>query len=94
MERNKREKRIFSEAAELFDLPMDLLSGLPHVEVMGDRQFYMENHRGIISYSEDEIAISADGLIVRVFGSKLELVSMTGEALRIRGRIERVEWVN
>lgn len=94
MERNKREKRIFSEAAELFDLPMDLLSGLPHVEVMGSQQFYMENHRGIISYSEDEIAISADGLIVRVFGKKLELVSMTGEALRIRGRIERVEWVS
>ena len=94
MERSKREKRIFSEAAELFDLPMDLLSGLPRVEVMGDRQFYMENHRGIISYSEDEIAISADGLIVRVFGERLELVSMTGEALRIRGKIKRVEWVS
>ena len=94
MERNKREKRIFSDAAELFDLPIDLLSGLPHVELMGDRQFYMENHRGIISYSEDEIAISADGVIVRVFGTKLELVSMTGEALRIRGKIQRVEWVN
>ena len=94
MERNKREKRIFSEAAELFDLPMDLVSGFPHVEVMGNREFYMDNHRGIISYSEDEIAVSADGLIVRVFGEKLELVSMTGDALRIRGRIERVEWVN
>ena len=93
MERNKREKRIFSEAAELFDLPMDLLSGLPCVEVMGDRQFYMENHRGILSYSEDEIAVSADGLIVRIFGKKLELMSMSADALRIRGAIERVEWV-
>ena len=94
MERNKREKWVLSDAAELFDLPMDLLSGLPHVELMGDRQFYMENHRGIISYSEDEIAVSAEGLIVRVFGKKLELISMTGDALRIRGKIERVEWVN
>lgn len=93
MERNKREKHILSDTAELFDLPMDLLSGLPHVELMGDRQFYMENHRGIISYSEEEIAVSADGLIVRVFGKKLELMSMTGEALRIRGEIRRVEWV-
>lgn len=93
MERNKREKHIFSDAAELFDLPIDLLSGLPHVELMGNRQFYMENHRGILSYSEEEIAISADGLIVRVLGRKLELVSMSGDALRIRGAIERVEWV-
>lgn len=94
MERNKREKRVLSDAAELFDLPVDLLSGLPHVELMGDRQFYMENHRGILSYSEEEIAISAEGLIVRVFGKKLELISMSGEALRIRGKIERVEWVS
>lgn len=94
MERSKREKHILSDTAELFDLPMDLLSGLPHVELMGDRQFYMENHRGILSYSEDEIAVSAEGMIVRVFGERLELVSMSGDALRIRGRICRVEWVN
>ena len=94
MERNKREKHILNDTAELFDLPMDLLSGLPHVELMGDRQFYMENHHGILSYSEEEIAISAEGLIVRVVGEKLELISMNGDALRIRGRIRQVEWVN
>ena len=93
MERNKRDKNFISDTAELFDLPIDLLSGLPHIEMMGNRQFYMENHRGILSYSEDEIAVSAEGLIVRVFGKKLELVSMSGDALRIRGTIERVEWV-
>ena len=92
MERGK--KNMMSEAAERFDLPADLLSGLPHVEVAGDRQFYMENHRGILSYSNEEIDITADGMVVRVFGKGLELVSMSGEALRIRGVIERVEWVN
>lgn len=94
MERAKREKHIMSEAAERFDLPPDLLSGLPHVEVTGSRQFYMENHRGILSYSTEEIAVSAEGLIVRIHGRELELTSMSGEALRIRGVIERVEWVN
>ena len=93
MERNKRDKHLLADTAELFDLPMDLLSGLPHVELMGNRQFYMENHRGILSYGEDEISVSANGMIVRIFGSKLELVSMNGDALRIRGNIDRVEWV-
>ena len=32
-------------------------------------------------------------MIVRVYGQGLELVSMTGGALRIRGDIRRVEWV-
>ena len=93
MERNKREKKILGEAAELFDLPADLLMGLPHVEVMGDREFYMENHRGILSYSDEEISVSAEGTMIRIHGKGLELVSMSGEALRIRGAISRVEWV-
>ncbi len=86
-------KRALNEAAELFDLPPDMVAGLPHVEVMGNAQFYMENHRGILSYSSEEIAVSGEGVIVRVMGKKLELMSMTGEALRIKGDIERVEWV-
>ena len=93
MERGKREKNLMGEAAEVFDLPMDLLAGIAHVEVMGNRQFYMENHRGILSYSSEEIAVSAEGMILRVFGKGLELVSMSGEALRIKGEIDRVEWV-
>ena len=94
MEKNKRENRVLSGAAELFDLPADLVEGLPHVEMVGNGQFYMEHHRGILSYSGEEIAINGDKLIVRVRGTGLELVSMTGEALRIRGVISQVEWVS
>ena len=39
-------KKVFSEAAELFDLPADLVAGLAHVEMMGNRYFYMEHDRG------------------------------------------------
>lgn len=90
----KREKNILSEAAELFDLPADVVAGLPHVELMGNGHFYMEHHRGILSYSGEEIAINGEHVIVRVFGENLELVSMTGDALRIQGTIRRVEWVS
>lgn len=82
-----------SEAAELFDLPADVVAGLPHIELIGDRQFYMERHRGILSYSGEEIDINGEGMIIKVHGTGLELVSMTGEALRIQGKVQRVEWV-
>ena len=88
MEKKKRENSVLTRAAELFDLPADLVAGLPHVEVVG----YLENHRGILSYSGEEIDINGEGMVIRVFGSGLELVSMTGDALRIRGSIQRVEW--
>ena len=92
MEKRKREKGVLAEAAELFDLPADMVAGLPHVEVVGSGHFYLENHHGILSYSGEEIDINGEGVVIRVFGSGLELVSMTGDALRIRGGIQRVEW--
>lgn len=87
-------KNILSEAAELFDLPGDVVASLPHIEMVGNDHFYMEHHRGILSYSEEEIAINGERMMIRVFGENLELVSMTGDALRISGAIRRVEWVN
>ena len=94
MEKNKRENRVLSGAAELFDLPADLVEGLPHVEMVGGGHFFMEHHRGILSYSGEEIDINGGKLIVRLQGQGLELVSMTGDALRIQGTIRRVEWVS
>ena len=85
MDKNRGRKGVLAGAAELFDLPADVVAGLPHVEVVGNREFYMENHRGILSYGGEAV--------VRIHGRGLELVSMTGEALRVRGTIERVEWV-
>ena len=92
MEKNRKDMAAFREAAELFDLPGDVVAGLPHVELIGNCQFYMERHRGILSYSREEIDINGDKMIVRVRGAGLELVSMTGGALRIKGTISQVEW--
>lgn len=86
-------KEVLNSAAELFDLPPDLVAGLPHIEVVGSTHFYMERHKGILSYSGAEIDINGETCIVRVFGEDLELMSMTGDQLRIKGTITRVEWV-
>ena len=93
MEKLKKGKAVLSEAAELFDLPADVVAGLPHIEVVGNQECFMEQHRGILSYSGEEIAINGENLIIRVRGEGLALVSMTGEALRIKGSISQVEWV-
>ena len=80
----KKDLKLWDRAAELFDLPPDLVAGLPHIELVGSSHFYMERHKGILSYSGEEIDIN---------GEKLELTSMTGDQLRIKGNITRVEWV-
>ena len=51
----------------------------------------MENHRGILSYGEDEILLSGGRVMIRVRGTSLRLRSMTAEDLVITGLITAVE---
>ena len=93
MDRKRREGGILSEVAELFDLPADVVAGLPRLELVGSRQLYLEHHRGILSYTEEQIDVNTDHGVLRVQGEALTLLAMTAEELRIGGGIREVKWV-
>ena len=93
MERKREQGGILEGVAELFDLPADVVAGLCHVELLGDRQLFLEGHGGILSYGTEQIDINAGALILRVRGSGLTLRSMTDAEIRISGRIDAVEYV-
>ena len=92
MER-KRGDSVLWEVAELFDLPGEMVGTLPHLELLGDKQLYLERHRGILSYSEEVLDINTPAGVLRLRGTGLRILSMTAEALRIGGGIDAVEWV-
>ena len=95
MERKRRDRNggVLDSVAELFDLPADLVAGLPHLEMVGSRQLYVEHHKGILSYSEEQIDVNTTGGVLRIRGARLSLLAMTAEELRIGGDIAAVEWV-
>ncbi len=93
MERNRKESIVLDTVAELFDLPGDVVAGLPHLEMIGHRQLYLEHHSGILSYGEDCIDVNTPGGILRITGEHLTLLAMTAGAVRIGGEIRAAEWV-
>ena len=93
MERNRKERVVLSTVAERFDLPADVVAGLPRLEMVGSRQLYLEHHAGILAYSEEQIDVNTSAGALRVRGEGLSLLAMTAEELRIGGRIAAVEWV-
>lgn len=82
---------VLDSVAELFDLPADIVAGLPHLEMVGSRQLYLEHHTGILGYSEEQIDVNTPSGVVRVRGQKLTLIAMTAEEVRIGGVICAVE---
>ena len=93
MEQYGKTRELRARMAELFDLPADLVAGLAHLELLGDRQLLLEGHGGILSYSDTRIDVSLGGMTLRIEGAGLALRSMTDRELRVRGRIDGVSFV-
>ena len=87
----RKKESVLERTAQVFDLPGDLVAGLPRMELIGDRELRMENHRGMLAYGSEEIHISGGKLILKVRGEGLELRSMNAGELLITGQIRAVE---
>ena len=94
MEKKREQGGILEGVAELFDLPADVVAGLPRLELVGNRQLYLEHHTGLLTYSDTRIDANTPFGVLRVRGQRLTLLAMTGEELRISGKIDGVEWVS
>ena len=90
MERRGKKDGLLELAAQAFDIPGETV-GLPRVELVGQHEARMSNHRGILAYGREEIMVSGGKLLVRFKGEGMELKAMTGSELFITGTIFSVE---
>lgn len=91
MEETVRRRSFLEKISQLFSLPADAVAGLPLIELIGDRQLRVENHRGILAYDPREIHIGGGRVAIRVRGLELELKVMNRGELLITGQIFAVE---
>ena len=82
-----------AQAMDRLDLPQSLAADLPRIELSGNRGFYMDRHKGVLSYSTASIDVNGGSVVVRLWGKGLQIVAMTDDELRIDGLIEKVELV-
>ena len=64
--------------------------GLPKLELVGDGELRVENHKGILAYGREEIHISGGIYLIKISGQGLELRAMTGVELLITGKISQI----
>lgn len=74
--------------AQQTDLQGEAFPGQPLVEIYCDKRLLIENHRGVVGYSSNEICVRVKFGLLRICGSCLELAKMTRQQLIITGRIE------
>lgn len=85
---------------EALQLPDDLQRGAILLSMHGQEHLWIENFRGLSSYSEEEVRILIRDGWVKICGTNLEILNYTKEEIEIAGCIcsvcftkpERVRW--
>jgi len=76
---------------EIFDLPAELVPGVPKLTLSGGSEVLIENHGGLKSYSRDLIEVRGRNALMQIRGEDLELAAMTKNDIVIQGIIVAVE---
>ncbi|OKP69539.1 sporulation protein YqfC [Paenibacillus sp. P3E] len=82
----------------VLDLPQDVLQELPRITLIGNKELYIENHRGVLHFSSGQLKlalvngsleISGEGLMIRnILGQELTVEGVIGE-IRYKGSEEK-----
>jgi sporulation protein YqfC len=88
-----RTKEIKESISELLELPKDIILDLPRITMIGNLQIYIENHKGILEYSNQRIRIHTKNGTLRIIGKNLQIKTIITEEMIITGMIDQIEFV-
>lgn len=92
MKAGDKKKDLLSRAVDVFDLPGEVLAGMPKLTATGNQRIYIESHKGILEYDKRLIAVNGGAVLIKIHGDELEICSMSSEELLIKGLITTIEF--
>lgn len=75
---------------DTFELPMEITLDVPKVTLVGDLHLTIENHRGIIHFSEDRVVVGVSKGQVEVRGCNLSIGHILTDEVFLVGEIRSV----
>lgn len=70
------------------DLPIEVVDNLPKINVIGDTEITIENHKGILSFDKDNTKIKTAIGVLDIEGEELEIVFIGGSTITISGKFK------
>ena len=74
-------------------LPSDVILELPRITIIGQIHVYVENHQGLIMYSDTELKLKTHKGFIQILGSEFVLKMMYPEEILLEGKISEVKFV-
>jgi sporulation protein YqfC len=86
-------KKLNEWTSQMIDLPPDVLHDIPRMTMIGNRQIYIENHRGIVRFSNEALKLAVSNGFLELHGSQLIICAITSEEILIEGLINELKYI-
>ena len=90
---SEHNKQTTNKIISTLDLPKDIFMGYSNICLNGNREIYISNHRGILSYGQNEITILMKEYQMQIQGKSMCIVSYSKEELTIQGYIRSLGFI-
>ncbi|MBS4209069.1 sporulation protein YqfC [Bacillus sp. FJAT-50079] len=76
------------------ELPADVMMDLPRVTMVGQLHIYIENHRGLLVFTDSELRLLLTQGQLLVRGRSFVIKTILPEELLLEGKIEEIHYLN
>lgn len=81
-------------AAKMLDLPADVTMEMPRITMIGQIHLYIENHRGVLMFTDKELRLLLSKGQLLVTGEKLVIRAILSEEVLIEGKVDGVQFID
>lgn len=76
------------------DLPEDVMMDIPRITMIGQIHIYIENHRGLLAFSDKEVRLMLKQGQLLIKGSSFVIKTILPEEILLEGNIDQVLFIN
>lgn len=76
------------------ELPADAVMDLPRITMVGQLHIYIENHQGVLKFSNDEVRLLLKNGQLVIKGEDFMLKTILPEEILLEGKIEHVSYLD
>ena len=87
-------KKFLHWVTSQMDLPGDAMLDLPRITMIGQIHIYIENHRGLLAFSEQEVRLLLEHGQLLVKGNGFVIKTILPEEILLEGRIVEVIYLD
>lgn len=91
---NKWPQRFRSLLTNHMTLPSDITLNLPRITVIGDIHVYIENHEGLVVFTESELTVKSHHGFIQIKGSSFVLKMMIPKEILLEGKISNISYLS